>query len=85
MNPGLMILYLKLKKPVPGYTSIRNDRSRDGGGVLVYIENSLKCEHLKSFLSTSFESVWLKLFLGNKTVITGTVYLPTVNTTRVSS
>ena len=42
---------------VPGYTSIQNDRSRDGGGVLAYIKNMLKFEHLKSFLSTSIESI----------------------------
>ena len=49
---------------VPGYTSICNDRSCDGGGVLACFMNTLKFEHLKSFLSTSIESIWLKLFLG---------------------
>ena len=70
---------------VPDYTSIHNDRSRDGVCVLAYIKNTLKFEHLKPFLSTSIESIWLKLFLGNKTVTTGTVYIPTVNTTRFES
>ena len=39
---------------VPGYTSIRNDRSHAGEGV---IKNTLKFEHLKSFLSTTIESI----------------------------
>ena len=47
---------------VPGYTSIRNDRSCNGGSVLAYIE-----KHLKSFLFTSIGPTWLKCFLGNKT------------------
>ena len=55
------------------------------GGDLAYIKNTLKFEHLKSFLSTSIESIWLKLFLGNKKVITGTVYLSNVNTSRFQS
>ena len=57
-----MILYMKVEISVPGYTSICNDGSRDGGGVLAYIKNTLKFEHLKSFLSTSIESMWLKHF-----------------------
>ena len=69
---------------MPSYTSIHNDHSRDDGGGLAYIKNILKFDHLNSFLSTSIESIWLILSLG-KTVIAGTVYLPTVNTTRFES
>ena len=70
---------------MPSYTSIHNDHLCNGGVGLAYIKNTLKFEHLNSFLSTSIESIWLKNFLGNKTVITGTVYLPIVNTTRFES
>ena len=49
------------KVAVPGYTLKRNDRNRDGGGVALYILNTINKERLFDLESESLELIGIKV------------------------
>ena len=49
------------KVAVPGYTLKRNDRNRDGGGVSLYILNTINYERLFDLESESLEFIGIKV------------------------
>ena len=46
MNPGLSSSISNGEVSIPGYILERNDRNRDGGGVALYIRNTINYELL---------------------------------------
>ena len=47
---------------INGYSIIRNDRNRNGGGVACYIRNDL-CFNIKNIFSNSIEHVFFKILI----------------------
>ena len=62
--------------PLEGYTCFSVPRNKFGGGVLLYAMESLKPSLIEniSIKTNSFESVFLKLFIGTETITVGTLY-----------
>ena len=57
------------------YNIFRRDRSRQGGGVCIYVKTHLKC-NLVSDMGISIESLWLSLYMDKEKFIVGSVYRP---------
>ena len=49
---------------INGYSIIRNDRNRNGGGVACYIRNDL-CFNIKNIFSNSIEHVFFEILIPN--------------------
>jgi len=59
--------------------AVRNNSNMSKGGVGIFVKNSLKYKHrpdLSIFIEHVFESIFVEIELGNKSVIVGTVYRP---------
>lgn len=62
---------------IEGYLSIRKDRDRNGGGVLLYYKDSLTAyEELKLHVSRSIEGVWINVRSESQTWLFACVYRP---------
>ena len=48
---------------INGYTFIRRDRTRHGGGLGIYVRNSLKHRIVNDLLSNEVEVLWLEISL----------------------
>ena len=60
-----------------GYSIIRKDRNRNGGGVCMYIRQDLAYNPRDDLNSDNLESVWCEILLNKtKPIIVGTVYRP---------
>ena len=61
---------------INGYSIIRNDRNRNGGGVACYVRNDL-CFNIKNVFSNSLEHVFFEILLPKvKPVAIGIFYRP---------
>ena len=61
---------------INGYSIIRNDRNRNGGGVACYIRNDL-CFNIKNIFSNSIEHVFFEIFIPKvKPIAIGIFYRP---------
>ena len=54
----------------------RCDRDRPYGGVAVYVSNRLNATRLPALEFDGFESVWLSIDVGGKSILLGTYYRP---------
>ena len=62
---------------IPGYTTYRKDRNKYGGGVLLYIVDSIESYPITELQHTEFEVVWTKIcFKRTKPIIIGSLYRP---------
>lgn len=61
---------------IPGYTLLRKDRNRRGGGVCVYVRNSIEYKQRHDLDMENIESIWIKIELKKKIFNIGTVYRP---------
>ena len=61
---------------LPGYTLVRRDRNRDGGGVLLAVSNDLDFSEVSDNNFTNIEAVSVKVLLGSKQIIFSTIYRP---------
>ena len=63
---------------IPGYQLFCNDRdSRSGGGVDVYVFESIRCLQRTDLLSVEIESLWIEIIQSNSSPIhIGVVYRP---------
>ena len=62
---------------IPGFSVFRNDRDRHGGGVAVYISNSLSYSVIDNLFSQHLEMVWLQVRSScNKPFLLCSVYKP---------
>jgi hypothetical protein len=62
---------------IEGYTIIRNDRQRTGGGVCMYIRSNIPFNPKDELKSENIETVWGELLLPKtKPIIVGTCYRP---------
>ena len=62
---------------IDGYTILRKDRNRNGGGVCMYVKNSIAFNRRSDFTSTLLESIWIDLLIPKMKPITiGTCYRP---------
>lgn len=59
---------------IDGYTFVRRDRSRRGGGVGIYIKSDYNYNLLTS--SNAIEQVWIQIKLNKRSIIIGVVYRP---------
>ena len=61
---------------INGYSIIRNDRNRNGGGVACYIRNDL-CFNIKNIFSNSIEHVFFEILMPKvKPITIGIFYIP---------
>ena len=61
---------------INGYSIIRNDKNRNGGGAACYIKNDL-CFNIKNIFSNSIEHVFFKILIPKvKPIAIGIFYLP---------
>ena len=61
---------------INGYSIIRNDRNRNGGGVACYIRNDL-CFNIKNIFSNSIEHVFFEILIPKvKPIAIGIFYRP---------
>ena len=65
---------------VDGYEVFRKDRTRNGGGVLIYCKSGLCPRKILLDIQTSVEAVAVKLSFGNKPFIVCCVYRPSNST-----
>jgi hypothetical protein len=61
---------------VDGYQLFRKDRSDSGGGVALYVKESLKAERVGRGIIDSFELISVKLKLGRTTIVVASMYKP---------
>ena len=61
---------------IPGYSLIRSDRDRDGGGVLLAIKNNVTFYKLGDGSKFGIEATTAKLSLGSKNLTISTIYRP---------
>lgn len=66
---------------IDGFTIIRADRcqTKRGGGVCLYIKNTLKYNKLNYNHTATFEQLWINVIIKNKTIIFGVVYKPPIS------
>jgi hypothetical protein len=59
------------------YVGSRRDRSNKvGGGVIVYVKNTVNCTIRPDLHVGSLECIWLEIKLNNKKYLYGTFYIP---------
>ena len=63
-------------------TPLRKDRSQHGGGVMVYISNSLKYERHEEFEDPRLESIWLEVKLKMQNILICCFYRSDFNTSQ---
>ena len=51
---------------LPGYSLLRRDRNRHGGGVAIFISASIKFLHRPDLQSAAIENMWIELFPNGK-------------------
>ena len=62
---------------ISGYSVLRKDRNRHGGGVAMYIRQDIAFNPRTDFDDNNLESIWCELLLNKtKPIIVGTVYRP---------
>ena len=62
---------------IPGYSTYRKDRNKFGGGVLLYVVDSIESYPIIELKHTEFEVVWTKIcFKRTKPIIIGSLYRP---------
>ena len=62
---------------IPGYHVIRNDRNRNGGGVLIYIRSDIVFNLRTDLINESLEAVWVDILLPKtKPILVGSIYRP---------
>ena len=62
---------------ITGYTSYRRDRDRYGGGVIIYVADSLESYPIDEFYNKDIEALWTKICLRrSKPLVIGAIYRP---------
>jgi hypothetical protein len=62
---------------LPGYNLYRRDRTTgQGGGVAIYVSNSVTCVERCDLESICLESIWVEVKLGNTSLLVCVVYRP---------
>ena len=61
---------------IPGYSILRSDRNRNGGGILCYIKDTI-CFKQREDFSTEFENIFFDILLPQtKPILIGNIYRP---------
>ena len=61
---------------IPNYSVFRKDRNRHGGGVLIYVTDSLSAVRRLDLEHIDVESVWIEVDISGKKVILASYYRP---------
>ncbi|XP_060799413.1 uncharacterized protein LOC132901016 [Neoarius graeffei] len=62
---------------IPGYSCVRKDRDRNGGGVVVYIRNNIAFNVRPDMMDNDLEAVWVNILLPKtKAILLGACYRP---------
>ena len=62
---------------INNYSLIRSDRSRKGGGVCIYVKNSITFSEQKDLIKDNVQSVFVKIHQpSSASFIVGTIYRP---------
>ena len=69
---------------IPGYRFERCDRSREGGGVAIYIKESLNYKLRKDLVNTNIEALWLEIRIPkyHKSLVVCSIYRPPSSNTQ---
>ena len=90
----LIETFLKPTKPndvleIPGYMLFRKDRAgpKKGGGILVYVTNSIKASRVMSLEESDLEILWLQVtpYKSKRPILVGGVYRPPSTTADVDT
>ena len=66
---------------INGYSLLRNDRKRDGGGCAIYIHHSLNFTYIDSLYSEYVESIWCNIKpCSGECILVGCIYRPPSST-----
>ena len=58
------------------HAPVLNNRTRKGGGVAIFVRNTLPFSHIPSLESNSFETIWVKVRVQKSTLLICSSYLP---------
>ena len=61
---------------VQGYSFVKKNRTRHGGGVLLYVKHDIDYNELAGLTGEDVESVWIKVRHSNETLALGVMYRP---------
>ena len=63
---------------IEGYSVVRKDRNNNGGGVLIYYNDTLEAHEETNLVSTNerIETVWLNFVSQSQTWLVGCIYRP---------
>ena len=62
---------------IDGYSVVRKDRNRNGGGVCTYIRSDIAFSEVKNIPNEDIETTWIELLLPKtKPILIGTCYRP---------
>ena len=61
---------------IDGYSIVKKDRNRHGGGVLLYVKDGIDYSEINELASEQVESVWIQLMYKKETLMLGVVYRP---------
>ena len=60
---------------IDGYSVLRRDRNRHGGGVMFYVCDNVSYKHV-SITTEEVENIWLSLVVNKKSYLIGNIYRP---------
>ena len=63
-------------------TPIRKDRTRNGGGIMVYVSELLKYKRREDLENNRFETIWIEVNLKSKILLICSFYRSDFNTTQ---
>ena len=62
---------------IPGYSAFRKDRNRNGGGVVVYVNETLRASKRPDLDNSELEAVWVEIRqTASKRLVVGVLYRP---------
>ena len=61
---------------IDGYSIVKKDRNRHGGGVLLYVKDGITYTEITELAFEQVKSVWIKLMYKKETLMLGVVYRP---------
>jgi len=64
----------KVKIKIPNYVCLRKDRNAQGGGVCIFLHDSIHFNSFDFCHLESIESLFIKIFIDNRSFIIGSIY-----------
>ncbi len=69
---------------ISNYTQYRKDRNRHGGGVMIYVSDSLPSVRKPELEKQDIENIWIEVSINGKKVLLSTYYRPPIHGQRAA-